>query len=800
MRGAQDGPTATRLVSGVQASKRPWLRDAPIASKLNAIVVIFVASLLIFSGVVAVALELSESTRAYVHAEGLWSKGQKNAVIALTRYLHTGGEADYRKYLEAVSIPLDLRRSRLALEKAPPDLASADHYLMQGGVRSSEARGDMIRLFRCCSEIGPFGDAVEVWREGDEWIAQLVAQAERAHARISAGKDHAHVETEADIEAINDRLTVLEREFSSIIGDAAETVHQVSLWVTFLSAVGLLAISLLLAKQISRQLASGMANLNEGVRRMYRGDLNHRIEAQSRDELGRLAEAFNDMVAHRREAAATLEQQRAFLEATLESMTDGVVACDAKGRLVLFNRAAREFHGLDAAPVPPDQWSQHYSLYLPDGTTPVPVEQLPLLRALHGEVVQGMEIIIGPRGKQRYAVVCSGRRLTAASGEVLGAVVALRDVTQRKHAEERFRLMVETAPNAMVMVDARGRITLVNAQLESLLGYGRDEIMGQPVEILLPWESREKHPALRAQFLGNPEARPMGRGRDLYALSKDRHLIPVEIGLSPIHMPEGVSIMAAIIDVSERKSAEDQLRSHVRALERASDDLSQFAFSAAHHLQEPLRTVMSYTQLLAKEYAAVKGSSASEYVGFVNEAVLRMRDLIEGLRAYTHVTLHEHKFERADLNRLFGHALDHVRGEITTSQARITHDPLPTLVVNPPLITELFQHLIGNALKFRGPTPPEIHVGETPGEQAEWHFSVRDNGIGIEPKRAEQVFELFERLHTRDDYPGIGVGLSLCRRIVERHGGRIWVEPGNPGSIFHFTLSLEPIAALHKDQ
>jgi light-regulated signal transduction histidine kinase (bacteriophytochrome) len=198
--------------------------------------------------------------------------------------------------------------------------------------------------------------------------------------------------------------------------------------------------------------------------------------------------------------------------------------------------------------------------------------------------------------------------------------------------------------------------------------------------------------------------------------------------------------------------------------------------------------VTSYTQLLARKYAGHGDAESDEYTAYVTEAVQRMRDLIEGLLAYSRVTRGEHKPEAADLDRLLDTALANLKTAIDSSGAKISRDALPMLRVSPQQITQLFQNLVGNAIKFRDPAaPPEIHVGARQ-QDGSWTLSVRDRGIGIDPQHAGRIFALFRRLHTRDTYPGSGLGLAICKKIVEQHGGRIWVEPANPGSVFRFTL------------
>ncbi|MGH8453718.1 MAG: sensor histidine kinase, partial [Nevskiales bacterium] len=236
-----------------------------------------------------------------------------------------------------------------------------------------------------------------------------------------------------------------------------------------------------------------------------------------------------------------------------------------------------------------------------------------------------------------------------------------------------------------------------------------------------------------------------------------------------------------------RKRAEEEMVARATELSRSNAELERFAYIASHDLQEPLRTVTSFTQLLASRYEKAGDRDAEEFIGFITESVQRMRELIEGLLAYSRVSRGQEPLQDTDLNQIMQQVTANLGAAIHSNDASVTHDPLPVLRANPGLILHLLQNLVSNALKFRRAEPPRVHVSA---EHAgpEWRIAVRDNGIGIEPHHAERIFVLFQRLHTRDQIPGNGLGLAICKKIVEQHGGRIWVEPGNPGSVFHFTL------------
>ena len=379
-------------------------------------------------------------------------------------------------------------------------------------------------------------------------------------------------------------------------------------------------------------------------------------------------------------------------------------------------------------------------------------------------------------------------------------VIVFRDVTERRgaerelrEAEARFRKLVERIPAVTYIEDVdEGELSTsllyVSPQIETMFGYSPDEWMATPelfVRLLHP-EDRERVLAedKRTEATGEPfrmEYRQFTRDGRVVWIRDEAVLVRDEDG-KPLYW------LGVQLDVTERKRTEKELAELVEELRRSNAELEQFAYVASHDLQEPLRMMASYTQLLARRYKGNLGDDADEFIGHVVDGAHRMQAVINDLLQYSRVGKRGGSLTPTDVGAAFEAARANLRAAIGESGAQVTSEGLPIVMGDRTQLVQLFQNLIGNAIKFRSEDPPRVHV-EAERRDGEWLFAVRDNGIGIEPQYAGRIFMIFQRLHSRTEYPGTGIGLAICKKIVERHGGELWVEsvPGE-GSTFRFTL------------
>jgi PAS domain S-box-containing protein len=493
---------------------------------------------------------------------------------------------------------------------------------------------------------------------------------------------------------------------------------------------------------------------------------------------------------------AQMEDGRRLIEESLREseeryrlLLDGIqdyaiFAMDPQGQILSWNAGAERIKGYKANQI----IGRNFSCFFPPAEIRRgrPQEVLHITAASGRHEEQGMRV---RKDGSRFLASVTITALRDPAGNLRGFSEFSHDLSESKEAGAKYRGLLEAAPDAMVVVNQAGEMVLLNVQAEKQFGYSRDELVGQKVTNIIPEGFAERLIADGTRSAADALAQQIGTGIELVGQRKDGSEFPIEIMLSPLESAEGILVTAAIRDISVRRRSEEQLVKTVAELKRSNDELGQFAYVASHDLQEPLRMVASFTQLLGKRYKGQLDADADEFITFAVDGCNRMQGLIHDLLAYSRAGTSGKALCEISGEDALSDALTNLRAALEQSGAVVTHDALPAIRTDDTQLAQLFQNLVGNAIKYRSAETPHVHVSATKNGGNEWIFSVRDNGLGIAPQYFDRIFVLFQRLHGRGEFEGTGIGLAVCKKLVERQGGRIWVEsqPGE-GSTFYFAL------------
>lgn len=652
-----------------------WFKNVSIAKKLYFTVGIMATLIAIELAVLIFSINTLSSVRAYVGGEGLWSKAQKDAMYQLLKYGRTHDSADYNRFLDFMKVPMGDHKTLVELNKKVPDLKAAKQGFIEGRNHEDDVEG-MINLFRRFHNNTYIHKAITVWASADSAAQVFNSIGKKLHNEInsaSSSQDRINAIL-LEIDPVNAKVTDLEDQFSFTLGEGSRWLENLVLKLLFIVALTVELTGLILAITVSRGIQKGLSEILASAKAVAKGDFNRKAKAFSRDEIGILANNFNDMSAA-------------------------------------------------------------------------------LSKSIH----------------------------------------------EIEEAQLKFKTLLESAPDAIVIAGEKGTIHLVNNQCEQIFGYKRYELIGQKVELLLPERFRDKLPQPNQSILSTLDKQRTGKSIEFLGKRKNGEEFPVEISLSPLETEDGVLITAAIRDISEKKhlereileaniTLEKKVLQRTAELESKNKELEQFAYVASHDLQEPLRTTSSFVELIRKQYTGRLDANADKYIDYIIQASDRMKTLIQDLLDYSRIG-REKRFEKVDCNAVLEEVLADLNKVIKENCAEIKSGYLPVINGFPTEIKLLFQNLISNSIKFRKQNElPRIEI-KARKENGHWEFSFADNGIGIEKQYLERIFIIFQRLHNRSLYEGSGIGLAHCKKIVELHGGRIWVtSTPQVGTTFLFSI------------
>ncbi len=514
--------------------------------------------------------------------------------------------------------------------------------------------------------------------------------------------------------------------------------------------------------------------------------------------------ALNDRIAalhrevlERKRTEVRLYAQKQWLETTLTSIGDAVIATDSSARIVFLNPIAQSLIGWTQEEAAGKPLEEVFIIHNEKSGEPA---ENPVHKALREGRVVGLANhtrLTAQDGRQR-SIDDSAAPIRDVDGRITGVVLVFRDITARQRAQEELQRTLEFDEAVMAnmgeglyTVDAEGLVTYMNPAAERLFGWSFEELRGRKMHDMTHHHRPDGKPFPAEECAGYQvlkHGKTLTDHEDIF-IQKDGTFFDVVYSSSPLR--SGTEILGLVVvfrDVSAQKRAAEELRKSTEDLRRANEDLSQFAFAASHDLQEPLRMITSYSQLLVKSYRGQFTGEAGLCVKFISDGTQRMRELLSDLLAYTQVNEGGGgEMLPVDLNRVFENTLENLKTAIEDSQAVVSAEQLPTVRGHEAHFVQLLQNLIGNAIKYRGDSAPRIQLSVQQ-DNGMWRLAVSDNGIGIDPEYHRTVFGVFKRLHGKD-VPGTGIGLAICQRVVNRYGGRIWVESQlSQGATFYCTL------------
>ena len=488
---------------------------------------------------------------------------------------------------------------------------------------------------------------------------------------------------------------------------------------------------------------------------------------------------------------AELGQLRAVRErdVLLDLMNDGLLVVNADEKITDCNPAQERLMGIPKEDLLGTTITELLQTYIAPDCLDVEMHKH-MLTWPSTEPRQDVLQIIDRDGRKR-SIAYSSASLCVPGGGHEGKILTMRDVTELKQAEEELRLSRENFRhlfnNAQVgvyrtRIDGSG-ILDYNKKFKELTGYSDEELRHMPT--VIKWAD----PQARVELITKLQQDGVVTDHEIKLIKKDDSVVTCLVSCKVY--PDKGYLEGTLMDITERKQAELKLHKLNEELQRSNDDLESFAYVASHDLQEPLRMVTSYVQLLEKRYTDKLDDSGRDFIAFAVDGAQWMKTLITDLLAFSRVNTMGCSFDQVEIQTVIQRACDLLRSQIEGSGAEVivdSKDLLPTVFGDRSQLIQLFQNLINNAIRFRGEEPPQVQVTAKK-QDGEWLFAIKDNGLGIESQYRERIFQIFQRLHTRQQYPGTGTGLAICKKIVERHGGRIWLKsvPGK-GSTFFFTI------------
>ncbi|WP_373512973.1 ATP-binding protein [Persicitalea sp.] len=721
-----------------------WFNNISIARKLYFVVGIMAVLIAIEMGTLYFAVNTLSSVRAFVGAEGLWSKAQKDAVYNLQQYSQTHSEKDEQAFYDFMKVPLGDQKTLLQLRKKNPDLELARQGLLEGRNHPDDIDG-MIKLFRRFNTISYIHKAINIWTEADSVISKLEPIARKLHSEINLPSPSQNKLDEIikEMDPINQKLTTLENEFTYTLGEGARWLENIilTLLLTIVLTVGFSG--LILTFFVERGISKGLKEIMKVSKSISDRDFNVKAEVFSKDEIGVLANSFNvvtkelsNNIQERIQANQDLESKTNFIqenEKRIASILDALIKITRMdfSETIEVSEAGDE---LDAIAVGLNTMAEELEFH---------IHELKLSEEKLNDAQRLAKIGNWEMNLDTHKVQWSNEMYN-----VYG------------YGNERFEVSFEKALERMLPED----IESTKARVKNNI---REAIYAFKEKSTLEFES------VPVRFT---IVLPDGSKKVIQGIGK---IILNAIG-------KVTRMVGTVQDITEQDRAEKKLIQYNIELERKNKEIEQFAYAASHDLQEPLRSISNFSKLLAQKLEKYPNKEINEYMGLISGGANRMSKLIFDLLEYSRVGK-DMALRAMDCDKLVHEILIDLTAIIKESGAEIHVKKLP--VINCYDLKSVFQNLILNAIKFKKKDiVPVINISACDTGK-EFLFTIEDNGIGIEKDYYNRIFIIFQRLHTRFEYAGTGIGLSLCKKIIELHGGEIWVESEfGKGSTFYFTI------------
>ena len=755
-----------------------------ITKKLLLITTIMAVLITAELAALTVTIKILSAVRAYVGGEGLWSKAQKNAIYYLTKYTYTHDEKDYQQYLDFLKIPLSDHQARIALKKNPIDYDSAKQGFSGGDVHADDIDG-IIWLFNRFYRFYYINKAIKVWGQADDLLLELIQQGEKLHQSISTHQTSS-IESAIQLENIdhlNNQLTAIENKFSYTLGEGSRWLENIIFKLLLSIAIIVEFTGILLTTLIGIRISRNIKVMNKIASKIGQSDFSERVNISSKDELGQLAMSFNTMI----DELDQHDKKRQLLEkkfrSILESAPDAMVLADQEGAIVMINAQTEKMFGYPKSEV----IGKHVQLLIPERDNKEhSSDNHSYFTKLHPRLMDPSLELFGQRkdGKE-FPLEISLSFIETDEGILASA--AIRDISERKCAEERFKKILEAMPDAVIMINKNGNIVFLNKQTEQIFGYKKNELIGQQIEKLIPTRFHTHHPQIRMNYFTNPQNRLMGTDTELFGLRKDGEEFPVEISLNPLHMKDEMVAVATVRDMTERKKM-DKLK-------------NEFISVLSHELRTPLTSIKGSLDLLTTGMMSDLSALGSQtLLNLAKKNCERLVRLINDILDVEKIESGhmEFLFKPIILSDLLKEAVmaNQPYGEHFQVKIKLLHYQENIIVdADYDRLIQVLSNLISNAIKF-SPPAGEVTVSSTL-HHNQVQVSVTDHGPGIPVAFQSKIFQKFAQADSTlsREHSGTGLGLNISKTIIERHGGSIFFKTkANQGTTFSFNLPIKAIS------